>query len=151
MSVEMDEVSIETAVPKKRERKAAMEQSGFQCSFCGGFSTKPKQYYSSLTTILSMRFTGLLEANTGETYADGVLDCINAVFGVANIQVRTELDDAGLLQAFEERFRDKINEMGIGSKGKEQCHKCGQYFEDHELTIDIISPYKTEFICEGCV
>jgi hypothetical protein len=136
---------------KTMRKKLKTNKSGYQCSFCGGKVSNPNHYYSSLTTILSMRLTGLLKANKSNTYTDGILDCINAVFGVSNEQARMALKAAGYLQSFEDRFRDKINEIGKDKEGKEKCYICGNYFLDHELTIDIISPYRTEFICEGCV
>ncbi|MFC2164027.1 helix-turn-helix domain-containing protein [Acidobacteriota bacterium] len=30
------------------------------------------------------------------------------------------------------------------------CYACGKEREDYEITIEIISPYRTEFICEDC-
>jgi len=143
--------TIKMAEIKTMRKKLKKQKTGYQCSFCGGKVSNPNHYYSSLTTILSMRLTGLLKANKGNTYTDGVLDCIDSVFGVSNTQVREYLDAAGCLKMFENRFRDKISEVGAERKGKEKCYICGEYYPEHELTIDIISPYRTEFICEGCV
>ena len=125
-------------------------KTGPKCPFCGNNAGNPNTYYSSLTTILTMRFMRLLEANEGKTYFDGVLDCIDAVFGVANSWIREALKEAGYLEKFDERFKERINEVGIGSEWKEKCYKCGKFYEECELTIDCVSPYRTKYICEDC-
>ena len=126
-------------------------KTGCKCPFCGNNMGNPSAYYSSLTTILTMRFMRLLEVNKGETYFDGVLDCIDAVFGVANSWIREALQGTGYLEKFDERFKERINEVGIGSEWKDRCYKCGKFYEDYELTIDCVSPYRTKYICEECV
>lgn len=91
--------------PKKRRRsRPAKKPSGFQCSFCGCYTSKSDEYYSSLTTILINRFIELLNSNNGQTYFDGVMDSIHAVFGTKNPVIRSHLELVGYLEKYEQRF-----------------------------------------------
>jgi hypothetical protein len=145
----MDQICIERTVPKKRKRKASKEPSGFQCSFCGGFTTNPQEYYSRLTTILAMRLMELLKSSKDPTYLEAVLDSIHAVFGVENRVIRKELSKAGFLDVLDKRHEPK----GEGYLGdhKYRCYKCREVRFDHEITIDTISPYVTKYICFDCL
>lgn len=99
------ETKEEEFLPKKlRRRSAAKEPTGFQCPFCGNYTSDANEYYSSLTQIISMRLTGLLQSNNGQDYSDGVMDCIYKVFGTRNMAVRRALAAAGYLEKFEQRY-----------------------------------------------
>jgi hypothetical protein len=126
-------------------------KTGHKCPCCGNPMSNPNTFYSSLTTLLTMRFMRLLNDNKGESYFDGVLDCIDAVFGVSNSWIREALKGAGYLEKFDERFKARINEIGIGSEWKDKCYKCGKFYADYELTIECVSPYRTEYVCDDCV
>ena len=62
-------------------------------------------YYSSLITILSLRFVGLLKSANNNGYIDGILDCIHAVFGPENPVIKNALLKAGFLNLFEDRHK----------------------------------------------
>jgi hypothetical protein len=78
---------------------------GMQCPFCGGLVDRISEFYSSLVVILSSRFIGLLKLGNGQTYADGVLDCISAVFGPTNPVIKNALLKAGFISLFENRHK----------------------------------------------
>ena len=78
---------------------------GMQCPFCGGLVDRISEFYSSLVVVLSSRFIGLLKSGNEKTYADGVLDCINAVFGPANPVIKNALLKAGFASLFENRHK----------------------------------------------
>ena len=78
---------------------------GMQCPFCGGLVDRISEFYSSLVVVLSSRFIGLLKSGNEKTYADGVLDCINAVFGPANPVINNALLKAGFASLFENRHK----------------------------------------------
>jgi len=100
-----EETKEEEFLPKKlRRRTTAKDPTGFQCPFCGNYATDAREYYSSLTQIISMRLTGLLQSNNGQDYSDGVMDCIYKVFGTKNMAVRRVLAAAGYLEKFEQRY-----------------------------------------------
>jgi hypothetical protein len=102
----------EEDVPKKRQRRpAAIKHSGFQCSFCGNWTSNINEYYSSLTKILSMRFLALLNSGNGRGHFEGVLDCIHAVFGPSNPVIREELRKSGYIDKFDQRFGIEAKDM----------------------------------------
>lgn len=78
---------------------------GMQCPFCGGLVDRISEFYSSLVVVLSSRFIGLLKSGNEQTYADGVLDCISAVFGPINPVIKNALLKAGFLSLFEDRHK----------------------------------------------
>jgi hypothetical protein len=123
----------------------------FRCPFCGGTTNKVKEYYSSLTIILSSRLINRLKSNHEGSYSEGVMDCICDVFGPENPVVRKKLVLEGYLEKFEKRFEERVADVGYQGDGKARCYKCGKVYEDYELTIDIISPYRTRDICENCI
>lgn len=88
----------------QKARREASRTSGFQYPFCGNYTSNPYKYYSSLTTILTIRFIDLLNSSDGEGYFEGVLDSIYKVFGPWNPVVRHELQKAGYLEVFDQRF-----------------------------------------------
>lgn len=77
-----------------------------RCEYCGNKinkNTSPPP--TSFTTILIMRFVGLLKSGSvaDGSPTDGVLDCIKAVFGIENNMVYVALDKSGCLDLFEQR------------------------------------------------
>ncbi|MFC2164053.1 hypothetical protein ACFLT2_03540 [Acidobacteriota bacterium] len=146
----MDEMKRDISPPKRRRiNSTAAVHSGFQCVFCGNYAANPNEYYSRLSSIILSRFIELLKSSKEKNHAEIALDFIHAVFGADNQAVRIELEGAGYLEQFEKRFRQRGS--GYQGNGKYKCYKCGDVYEDLEITIDIISPYRTEFICEDCV
>lgn len=108
------------SIPRPRSRKStATQHYGFQCPFCGNWTTNPNKYYSSLTIILSIRFIKLLNSSNGnaEGYFEGVLDSIYKVFGPWNPVITRELEKAGFHEAFDKRFGINKKEFIINDKG----------------------------------
>ncbi len=142
-----EEILIEEAEQskKKRIRLVAKKHTGFQCSFCGNYTTDINEYYSSLTEVLLTRFIKLLKSNSGQSYFEGVMDCIHAVFGNHNPVMRKALKFGGYLDPFKQRH-GKINE---DSEHKLQCDNCNQWKWEHLITIDDSKVAK--FICEDCL
>lgn len=106
-----EETNEDGNLPKKqRRRSTAKEPTGFQCPFCGNYTSDAWEYYSSLTRIISIRLTGLLQSNNGQNYSDGVMDCIYKVFGTRNIAVRRALAAVGYLEKFEKRYEKEQSE-----------------------------------------
>jgi len=105
---EIEEQWDKEKITRPRRRKSSAKQPyGFQCPLCGNWTTNPYKYYSSLTIILTMRFIELLNSSNGnaEGYFEGVLDSFYKVFGPRNPVVRHELEKAGYLEKFDQRFR----------------------------------------------
>lgn len=130
---------------KKRTRLATKKHTGFQCSFCGNYTTGINEYYSSLTNILLTRFINLLRSDNRDSYFDGVIDCIHAVFGNHNPVMRKALKLDGCLDAFEQRHGN-INEA---SEHKLKCDYCNQWKWEHLITVD--DSKVARFICEECL
>ena len=143
----MDEERVieEAERPKKsRTRFVAKKRTGFQCSFCGNYTSGINEYYSSLTNILLTRFLDLLKSNNGQNYYEGVIDCTHAVFGNHNPIMRKALKLEGYLDAFEQRH----GKMDEGSEHKLKCDYCNQWKWEHLITID--DSKVARFICEDC-
>ncbi len=142
-----EEILIEDTVQpkKKRTRLVAEKRTGFQCSFCGNYTTGINEYYSSLTTILLTRFINLLNSNNGQNYFDGMLDCIHAVFGRVNPAMRRALKLAEYLDAFEQRHGKADEEI----KYKLQCQYCKEWKDEWEITLD--DSLVKRLICEDCL
>lgn len=98
------------------------KQKGFQCPFCGSLAQNPEEYYSSLTTILTMRFIRMLRLAEDQTRQDAIMDCILAVFGPANPQMRTELECFGFLERFDQRYDER--EVDMSRVFKIKCETC---------------------------
>ena len=81
------------------------KKGGFQCAFCGNYTNGADEYYSALAKIVSMRFIKLLKSSNKQSYFDGVMDSIYAVFGGKNPVMREALRSAGYLETFEQQFR----------------------------------------------
>jgi len=129
--------------PKKQLRnRAAKTPSGFQCPFCGSYTRKADEYYSSLTTILINRFINLLNSNNEKNYFNGVMDCIFNVFGITNSAIKKALKVAGYLEEYERRFGDDQSE------GKTKCYVCGEFEDDWDMIID--DSLVAKRICEDC-
>jgi hypothetical protein len=88
---------------KRKVKRPIKEKGGFCCPFCGNYTNNAEEYYSSLETILTIRFLDLLKSSNGQGYFEGVMDCIYAVFGLENSTVRQELRSAGYLEQFDQR------------------------------------------------
>ncbi len=130
---------------KKRTRLLAEKRTGFQCSFCGNYTTGINDYYSSLANILLTRFINLLKSDNGEGYFEGVIDCIHAVSGRNNAVMREELKLEGYLDAFEQRH----GKMDEGSEHKLKCAYCNQWKWEYLITID--GSKVARLICEDCL
>ncbi len=130
---------------KKRTRLAAKKHTGFQCSFCGNYTTGINEYYSSLTVVLLTRFMKLLKSNSGQSYFEGVIDCIHAVFGRDNPSMRTKLKLEGYLDAFEQRHGKMEEDMGY----KLKCGHCNEWKWEELITID--DSKVARLICEDCL
>ena len=144
----MDEerVIAEAEQPKKkRARLLAKKHTGFQCSFCGNYTTGINEYYSSLTKVLLTRFIKLLESNNGQSYFEGVMDCIHAVFGRDNPSMRTTLKLDGYLDVFEQRHGKMEEDMGY----KLKCGHCNEWKWEQQITID--DSKVARLICEDCL
>lgn len=89
---------------KQRRSRAAKKPSGFQCPFCGNYTRKADEYYSSLTTILAMRLIDFLKTIKEECCFNSVLDCIYEIFGPVNPTIRRELQKVGYLEKYDHRF-----------------------------------------------
>lgn len=140
-----EEILIEKEQPKKkRARLAAKKHTGFRCSFCGNYTTGINEYYSSLTEVLLTRFIKLLKSNNGQSYFEGVMDCIHAVFGRDNPSIRTTLKLERYLDAFEQRH----GKMDEGSEHKLKCGHCGDWKWEQQITID--NSKVANLICEDC-
>lgn len=127
----------------KTKTRASRNPTGFPCPFCGKYTRKPEEYYSSLTIILINRFIKLLNSNTGQTYFDGVMDCIFNVFGITNLAIKKALKVAGYLEEYEKRFG------ADQSEGKTKCYVCGEFKDDWDMTID--NSLVAKSICESCL
>jgi transcription elongation factor Elf1 len=130
---------------KKRTRLVAKKHTGFQCSFCGNYTTDINEYYSSLTNILLTRFINLLKSDNGESYFEGVIDCIHAVFGNHNPVMRKALKLEGQIDAFEQRH----GKMDEASEHRLRCDYCNQWKWEHLITID--NSKVARLICEDCL
>ncbi len=130
---------------KKRARLVAKKHTGFRCSFCGNYTTGINEYFSSLTDILLTRFIKLLKSSNGKSYFDGVIDCIDAVFGRDNPSVRTTLKLEGYLDAFEQRHGKIEEDMG----NKLKCGHCNEWKREQQITID--DSKVARLICEDCL
>ena len=129
-----------------KTRPQPAQASGFLCPFCGGKAGDPGAYHSQLTSILIIRFLDLLNSKDEPGYFDGVLDCIHAVFGPGNLMVRQELQKAGHIEEYEDRF-GKGQE---GSAHKLRCSKCRELKDDWKITVDTDTQF-CEYICEDCL
>lgn len=136
---------------ERKSLKPSSKKGGFQCPFCGNWKQNAEEYYSSLTILIINRFIDLLNSNNGEGYFSAVMDCIYKVFGTKNQTVRRALEKEGYLEEFEQRHNVEEQDLSSQSYGKLKCYKCGKYKDDGEITIDIVSPYRTENICEDCL
>ncbi len=128
-------------------RKRASQKLGIQCPFCGNKTTGVEKYYSSLTTILSMRFVELLRSTNDQCCFDRVLDCIHSVFGPGNPAIRHELKNAGYLHKYEHRFGKGEDE----SPYKLRCYVCRELKDEWEITVDTSTGPNCEYICEDCL
>jgi len=133
-----------------RSIKPISKKGGFQCSFCGNWTSGIEKYYSSLTRILTMRFINLLKSNDEQSYFNGVMDCIHAVFGGKNQVMREELRSAGYLDTFEKRYEEEEQDSGSQGLGELRCYKCGKLKKDWESTVDTTTKF-CKFICEDCL
>jgi hypothetical protein len=104
IACEKGEIVIEDKNSTTRSRSRSVP-GGMQCPFCGGLVDRISEFYSSLVVVLSSRFIGLLKSRNGQTYADGVLDCISAVFGPTNPVIKNALLKAGFISLFENRHK----------------------------------------------
>jgi len=129
---------------KKRARLVAKKHTGFQCSFCRNYTTDINEYYSSLTEVLLSRFIKLLKSNSGESYFEGVIDCVHAVFGRDNPSMRTTLKLEGYLDAFEQRH----GKMEEDIECKLKCGHCNEWKWEQQITID--DSRAARLICEDC-
>ena len=130
---------------KQRIRSSVKKHSGFQCPFCGNYTRDAKEYYSSLATILALRFISLLNSHNEQGYFDGVMDCIHAVFGGYDSGVRKALEATGYLDTFVQRH----GKMDEGSEHKLKCDYCNEWKREELITIDDSKVAK--FICEDCL
>lgn len=130
---------------KKRTRLAAKKHTGFQCSFCGNYTTDINEYCSSLTEVLLIRFIKLLKSYSGQNYSDAVIDCIHTVFGNHNPVMRKALKLGGYLDPFEQRH----GKMDEGSEHKLKCDYCNEWKWEELITID--DSKLAKFICEDCL
>ncbi len=129
---------------KRRCRLVAKKHTGFQCSFCGNYTTDINEHYSSLTDILLTRFIKLLKSNGGQSYFEGVIDCIHAVFGRDNPSMRRVLKLEGYLDAFEQRH----GKMEEDIEYKLKCGHCNEWKWEQQITID--DSKVANLICEDC-
>ncbi len=58
---------------------------------------------------------------------------------------------AGYLEIFEERYDVEAQDLNQQGGGRLKCHSCGKLHEDWKITIETISPFRTEDICEDCL
>ncbi len=130
----------------KRIKSTARKHSGFQCSFCGGWTTGVDEYYSALKKILVVRLIELLENSKERGHFDGVMDCIHAIFKDPDPAVRLVLEKAGYLEAFNQRFDGAVQD----SSYKLRCHVCGKLKDEWDVTVDTTKP-NCEYICEDCL
>ena len=159
---------------KKKAAKGRSKKSGFQCSFCGGWTKGVNEYYSSLTKILLMRFKKRLE-NTPPEHCWIVWGCIEDVFGKDNIAVHEQI---GAPESYVPR-QSSINRIKtpaghiegvpvnvITDKQKRElpwswedaqdslyklrCHVCGELKDEWDVTVDTTAPI-CEYICEDCL
>jgi len=130
---------------KKRTRLAAKKHTGFQCSFCGNYTTDINEHYSSLSKVMLTRFIKLINRNNGQSYFEGVMDCIHAVFGRDNPSMRTTLKLEGYLDAFEQRHGKMEEDMGY----KLKCGQCNDWKWEQQITID--DSKVARLICEDCL
>lgn len=96
----------ELIIEDDRERKSIQPISRkyrYQCAFCGNWIKDIVKYHSSLGRILTMKFTSLLSSNEGESYFEGVLDCLIKAFRPKNPIVEDELKRAGYWEMYEAR------------------------------------------------
>ena len=99
--------------PDQKPTRSIRQDKGAQCPFCGNQIRGTEEFYSSFTRILIMRFMDRLKSSNGDSYSDGVLDCIKDVFGIDNLVVRRELAVAGYLEMFLMRNKKKDPEEVI--------------------------------------
>jgi len=146
--VSFDSNTSQLKTRAKAESKDTKGSGAFPCPYCG--STTPVDgYHSTLKTIQTNRLIKRLkEANNDACRVMTIIDCMVDICGPQNEILRPELALLGYLETFEGKFMEKY---GAADLGKERCYKCGNYYDDHELTIDCISPYRTEYICDNCV
>lgn len=77
-------------------------REGKACSLCGNDEGYDEDYYSQLEWVLKDRFFACLMSNMGSCYKDGILDCIHAVFGPKNPEIREMLKECGFLSRFDQ-------------------------------------------------
>jgi hypothetical protein len=109
---EQDEDRIRDEVKKQK----------FRCPFCGGTTNKVREYYSTLTIILSSRLINRLKSNNHGSYSDGVLDCICDVFGCENPVVRKKLALEGYLGKYDKRVERIARDSVKKKNGVEGVH-----------------------------
>ena len=97
---------------RKRNRSTDFpeKQKRVRCLTCGQYVRNIGEYFDTLPKILSGRFINLLNSNNGQTYFDGVMDSIHAVFGTKNPVIRTHLELVGYLEKYEEKYNQKQGE-----------------------------------------
>lgn len=100
---------------------------------------------------LDFLFLGPLNSDNGPSCFSAVMDYIHKVFGIKNQTVRHELEKAGYLGNFDLRYSVEEQDLGSQGYGKLRCYRCGKYKDDWEITVDTISPHRTENICEDCL
>jgi hypothetical protein len=136
--------------PENDRIRNEVRKERFRCPFCGGTTNRVKEYHSSLTIILSSRLINRLKANNEGSYSEGVMDCICDVFGTVNPVIRKKLALESYLEKYGKRHEDRPVDYESQGNGNCRCYKCGKVYEDYEMTIEIISPYRTADICENC-
>jgi len=130
--------------------KSTSKKGSFQCPLCGNWINDADKSYSSLVRILSMRFINLLRPKDEQSYHNGVMDCIHAVFGGRNLMVRQTLKEVGYLEKFEKRYKEEEQESGSQGYGEIRCYKCGKLKKDWETTVDTTTKF-CKPICEDCL
>jgi late competence protein required for DNA uptake (superfamily II DNA/RNA helicase) len=80
-----------------------------------------------------------------------MMDCIYGVFGGKNPVMRKALRLARYLETFEKRYDVEAQDLSQQGGGRIKCHRCGKLHEDWKITIETISPFRTEYICEDCL
>lgn len=65
--------------------------------------------------------------------------------------MRKALRLARYLETFEKRYDVEAQDLSQQGGGRIKCHRCGKLHEDWKITIETISPFRTEYICEDCL
>jgi hypothetical protein len=103
------EIEIEDE-QKKNIARAINNKSNLRCFVCGNYVENYMEYHETFNKIVSARFINLLKSSNGQSYLDGVMGSIHAVWGPRNPVVTRALLNAGYLKEYKQRYGENSQE-----------------------------------------